>query len=56
MSQSTLKRYDYTLGWICALYKEMAVAEEMLETSHPPLPAIVGDDNIYRFGSINGIK
>jgi nucleoside phosphorylase len=56
MSQSTLKRYDYTLGWICALYKEMAVAEEMLETSHPPLPAIVGDDNIYRFGSINGIN
>jgi nucleoside phosphorylase len=33
----------------------MAVAEEMLEATHPALAAVPGDDNIYAFGSINGI-
>jgi nucleoside phosphorylase len=56
MPQPTLKRDNYTLGWICALYKEMAVAEEMLESFHPNLAALPGDDNTYRFGSINGIN
>lgn len=56
MSRPSLKRDDYTLGWVCALFKEMAVAEEMLDISHTALPSLPGDDNNYAFGSINDIN
>ena len=45
---------DYTVGWICALEVEQAAARALLDQEHPRLPAIDGDPNIYRFGSING--
>jgi hypothetical protein len=45
MPQPSLKRDDYTLGWVCALYKEMAVAGEMLDICHPTLPSIPRDNN-----------
>jgi nucleoside phosphorylase len=42
------------VGWICALDVELAAARALLDLEHPRLPSISGDQNIYRFGSING--
>lgn len=55
---SLFEPHDYTVAWICALPKEMAAAEAMLDERHPALPTIPGDDNTYvagRVGSHNVI-
>jgi nucleoside phosphorylase len=54
MAELPLTHKDYTVGWICALEVEQAAARASLGAEHPRLPAIPGDPNIYRFGSVNG--
>ncbi|KAJ3332285.1 hypothetical protein HDU93_009184, partial [Gonapodya sp. JEL0774] len=42
---------DYTVGWICALDKELTAAQVLLDEEHEPLPyEDDGDDNVYTFG------
>jgi nucleoside phosphorylase len=43
---------DYTVGWICALATEMAVARAMLDEQHNSLPQDRHDHNSYTLGSI----
>ncbi|KAJ5594593.1 nucleoside phosphorylase domain-containing protein [Penicillium hispanicum] len=45
---------SYTIGWICALSVEMAVAKGMLDEIHQRLPPVRGDSNVYTLGSICG--
>lgn len=42
----------YTIGWICALPKEMTAAVAMLDASHDSLPQSATDFNNYYLGSI----
>ncbi|KAJ4265106.1 hypothetical protein NW762_005352 [Fusarium torreyae] len=51
-SDSTLTHNDYTVGWICALPKELTAATAMLDQQHPPLTKPPGDNNAYTLGSI----
>lgn len=43
---------DYKVGWICALEKELAAAQAMLDEIHEPLPTASNDSNTYTLGSI----
>lgn len=43
---------DYSVGWICALPKEMAAAKAMLDETHPPLSQDPSDQNNYALGRI----
>lgn len=43
---------DYTIGWICALDKEMEAARAMLESEHEKLPQDFADANCYVLGDI----
>lgn len=43
---------DYTVGWICALPKELAASDLMLDNHHPALPQPRADTNCYTLGSI----
>lgn len=47
-----MRHEDYTVGWICALPLEMALAEAMLDEYHKELPQPVYDTNPYTFGRI----
>jgi hypothetical protein len=47
---------DYTIGWICALPKEMTAAVAMLDQSHDNLPQPVSDQNNYSLGSIGNFN
>ena len=47
-----MKHADYTVGWICALPIEKAVAEVALDVRHDPLSRRLEDSNIYSLGSI----
>lgn len=49
---STLGNEDYTVGWICALLKEMAAARAMLDSIHESLPSDANDSNAYVLGSM----
>ncbi|TQV91543.1 Pfs, NACHT and Ankyrin domain-containing protein [Cordyceps javanica] len=51
-SSPTFSHGDYTVGWICALSKEMAAAEAMLDVLHNELPRAQNDTNAYTLGSI----
>ncbi|RYP25338.1 hypothetical protein DL767_008433 [Monosporascus sp. MG133] len=51
-SLTRLSHDDYTVGWICALYIEMAAAEAMLDIVHDTLPKHPNDSNTYTVGSI----
>ncbi|RYP59082.1 hypothetical protein DL770_010287 [Monosporascus sp. CRB-9-2] len=51
-SLTRLSYNDYTVGWICALYIEMAAAEAMLDNVHDSLPKDPNDSNTYTVGSI----
>lgn len=42
----------YTIGWICALPKEMAAAMAMLDIVHKTQPRAANDSNTYAFGRI----
>ncbi|KAK6226549.1 pfs domain-containing protein [Colletotrichum tabaci] len=50
--QRTLHCEDYTVGWVCALPKEMTAARLMLDDLHESLAKIPGDENTYTFGNI----
>ncbi|KAK6338820.1 hypothetical protein TWF696_009628 [Orbilia brochopaga] len=45
---------DYTIGWICALSKELTAAKAVLDQIHPNLPRPPNDANRYVLGSIGG--
>ena len=45
---------DYTVGWICALPTELAVAVAMLDEHHVTLPRDSHDINNYNLGRIGG--
>ena len=48
-----LEPEEYTVGWICSLYAELAVAECMLDETHePPLHRHTSDDNQYVLGKM----
>ena len=53
MSSKALTRQDYSVGWICALTKELVAATIMLDgKEHPALPIPAADQNTYTLGSI----
>ena len=52
MQTPNLSRDAYSVGIICALAKEKAAAEAMLDEEHPRLPPASGDENDYTFGKI----
>ncbi|KLO91782.1 ankyrin [Fusarium fujikuroi] len=43
---------DYTVGWVCALPKELTAATAMLDHQHQPLSKPRNDINSYTLGSI----
>lgn len=45
-------RDDYTVGWVCALPKELTAAIFMLEERHPDLKQPRGDSNAYTLGKM----
>lgn len=47
-----MRHRDYTVGWICALPIEMAVAVGMLDERHNALPQNAHDNNNYTLGRI----
>ncbi|EMD58218.1 hypothetical protein COCSADRAFT_155026, partial [Bipolaris sorokiniana ND90Pr] len=47
-----LRREDYTVGWVCALPVELAVAQEMLDEEHDTPPYNAHDTNLYTCGRI----
>ncbi|VUC31548.1 unnamed protein product [Clonostachys rosea] len=47
-----LSHDDYTVGWVCALPKELAAATTILDSTHEALSSLPGDTNIYSFGNI----
>jgi nucleoside phosphorylase len=52
MSSKTLNHRDYSVGWVCALPKELAAATVILDKRHPDLPQPPTDPNAYTLGSI----
>ncbi|KAF5638968.1 ankyrin repeat [Fusarium tjaetaba] len=51
-SRDVLTHNDYTVGWICALPKELTASIAMLDEKHPGLPKPQTDSNAYTLGSI----
>jgi len=51
---SVHSRTEYTVGWVSALPEEHQVAQALLESTAPALPALPGDSNIYVLGRIGG--
>ena len=50
-----LKREQYTVGWLCALWKsELLAARAMLDEEHEDVDLPYGDENAYTLGSIDG--
>ncbi|KAF2626358.1 hypothetical protein BU25DRAFT_432165 [Macroventuria anomochaeta] len=47
-----LHREDYTVGWVCALWVELAAAEEMLDEEHDTPQCDAHDTNIYTCGRV----
>ncbi|UKZ53658.1 hypothetical protein TrVGV298_007455 [Trichoderma virens] len=43
---------EYTVGWVCALPKELTAATAMLDQRHGALPKPANDSNTYTLGSI----
>ncbi|GKZ35821.1 hypothetical protein AbraIFM66950_006619 [Aspergillus brasiliensis] len=43
---------EYRLAWICALPRELAAAQAVLDQQYPPLPVVEGDKNRYTLGRI----
>jgi nucleoside phosphorylase len=52
MEPPQLKHEDYTVGWVCALPKEMTAASGMLDELHADLPLPPSDNNTYVLGRI----
>ncbi|KAG9494768.1 hypothetical protein J7337_013907 [Fusarium musae] len=53
-SRDALTHNDYTVGWICALPKELTASIAMLDEKHPGLSKPPTDSNAYTLGSIAG--
>ncbi|KAM0490737.1 hypothetical protein ACHAP8_011282 [Fusarium lateritium] len=51
-SRGAITRDDYTIGWICAMPKELTAAIAMLDQQHSPLPNPPHDNNAYTLGCI----
>ncbi|RAL17378.1 purine and uridine phosphorylase [Aspergillus homomorphus CBS 101889] len=49
---NTRSHRDYTVGWVCALPRELAAAQAILDEIHLPLPQVSSDQNNYTFGRI----
>ncbi|KFY46703.1 hypothetical protein V494_00367 [Pseudogymnoascus sp. VKM F-4513 (FW-928)] len=47
-----LTHSSYTVGWVCALPKELIAASAMLDETHPSLPRHRNDHNAYTLGRI----
>ena len=47
-----LRREEYTVGWVCALPVELAVAQELLDEEHDTISVDTHDTNIYSCGRI----
>ncbi|KAK6519154.1 hypothetical protein TWF281_003843 [Arthrobotrys megalospora] len=45
-------REEYTVGWVCALPKELTAAVAMLDVEHPSIETPATDPNSYILGSI----
>lgn len=50
----TFRIQDYTIGWVCALFTELAAAQDMLDEKHDDTHVNNLDTNIYTLGSISG--
>lgn len=50
----TFRIQDYTIGWVCALFTELAAAQDMLDDRHDDTHVNNLDTNIYTLGSISG--
>ncbi|KAF3182641.1 hypothetical protein TWF788_005955 [Orbilia oligospora] len=49
---SAVERDRYTIAWICALYRELAAAQAMLDEIHDAVATDPNDSNTYILGSI----
>lgn len=45
---------DYAVAWICTLPIGLAVATDMLDKEHEPLPQAADDKTMYVLGTVNG--
>jgi nucleoside phosphorylase len=52
MKEPCFTHDDYTIGWVCALSKEMTAARSMLDDEHSDLPLPSSDHNTYCLGCI----
>ncbi|GKT41777.1 uncharacterized protein ColSpa_01958 [Colletotrichum spaethianum] len=52
--RSVYRHDQYTVGWVCALSKELTAAMAMLDETHPDLPKAPNDHNTYTLGSMGG--
>src|SRR4029077_4189277 len=50
MAPKALTLNDYTVGWVCALPKELTAATAMLDEEHPDLLTPQNDYNTYTLG------
>ena len=54
MATKVYSHSDYTVGWVCALRKELTAAVAMLDEKHPDLPKQRNDHNVYTLGRVHG--
>jgi nucleoside phosphorylase len=52
MASGPLTHNDYTVGWVCALPKELIAAMAMLDEIHTDLPKPLNDHNAYTLGRV----
>jgi nucleoside phosphorylase len=52
MTTESWTHSDYTVGWVCALPKELIAAEAMLNETHQDLPRQPNDHNAYTLGRV----
>lgn len=52
MATESRSHNDYTVGWICALPKELIAAAAMLDETHQDLPRQPNDHNAYTLGRV----
>jgi nucleoside phosphorylase len=54
MATESRTHNEYTVGWVCALTKELIAAEAMLDETHLDLPKQPNDHNAYTLGRVGG--
>ncbi|BCR85208.1 uncharacterized protein ACHE_20666A [Aspergillus chevalieri] len=52
MATESRTHIDYTVGWVCALPKELIAAAAMLDETHQDLPRQPNDHNSYTLGRV----